>query len=60
MRLQRTVTVHKPLNKVLADLSDFNTTTEWDPGAVKDRPDIRRWGVRDRVPAGITARGRGR
>ncbi|MEP7369506.1 MAG: SRPBCC family protein [Dermatophilaceae bacterium] len=35
MRLQRTVTVEKPLEKVFAYLSDFTTTTEWDPGTVK-------------------------
>jgi len=32
VRLQRTVTVQKPLGKVFAYLSDFTTTTEWDPG----------------------------
>jgi uncharacterized protein YndB with AHSA1/START domain len=35
MRLQRTVTVEKPLDTVFAYLSDFTTTTEWDPGTVK-------------------------
>jgi uncharacterized protein YndB with AHSA1/START domain len=35
VRLQRTVTVEKPLEKVFAYLSDFSTTTEWDPGTVK-------------------------
>ena len=35
MRLQRTVTVRKPLDTVFAYLSDFTTTTEWDPGTVK-------------------------
>ena len=35
MRLQRTVTVQKPLEKVFAYLSDFTTTTEWDPGTVE-------------------------
>jgi uncharacterized protein YndB with AHSA1/START domain len=34
MRLNRTVTVQKPLDKVFAYLSDFTTTTEWDPGTV--------------------------
>ena len=34
MRLQRTVVVDKPLDKVFAYLSDFTTTTEWDPGTV--------------------------
>ena len=35
MRVQRTVTVDKPLDKVFTYLSDFTTTTEWDPGTVK-------------------------
>ncbi|HEX7538114.1 MAG TPA: SRPBCC family protein [Dermatophilaceae bacterium] len=35
MRLQRTVIVEKPLEKVFAYLSDFTTTTEWDPGTVE-------------------------
>ena len=35
MRLERTVTVAKPVNTVFAYLSDFTTTTEWDPGTVK-------------------------
>jgi carbon monoxide dehydrogenase subunit G len=35
MRLQRIVTVRKPLDTVFAYLSDFTTTTEWDPGTVK-------------------------
>jgi uncharacterized protein YndB with AHSA1/START domain len=34
MKLQRTVVVDKPLEKVFAYLSDFTTTTEWDPGTV--------------------------
>lgn len=34
MRLQKTVTVDKPLNAVFGYLSDFTTTTEWDPGTV--------------------------
>ena len=34
MKLERTVTVQKPLDKVFAYLSDFTTTTEWDPGTV--------------------------
>ena len=34
MRLQKTVTVDKPLNTVFAYLADFRTTTEWDPGTV--------------------------
>lgn len=35
MRIQRTVTVDKPLAAVFAYLSDFTTTTEWDPGTVR-------------------------
>ena len=34
MKLERTVTVRKPLPEVFAYLSDFTTTTEWDPGTV--------------------------
>jgi len=35
VRLQRIVTVEKPLEKVFAYLADFTTTTEWDPGTVR-------------------------
>ena len=35
MRLQKTVTVERPLDKVFAYLSDFATTTEGDPGTVR-------------------------
>lgn len=35
MRLRITVTVDKPLDTVFSYLSDFTTTTEWDPGTVK-------------------------
>lgn len=35
MRLERTVTTDKPVEKVFAYLSDFTTTTEWDPGTVR-------------------------
>jgi uncharacterized protein YndB with AHSA1/START domain len=34
MKLLRTVVVDKPLNAVFDYLSDFTTTTEWDPGTV--------------------------
>jgi uncharacterized protein YndB with AHSA1/START domain len=34
MRLCRIITVTKPLDEVFAYLSDFTTTTEWDPGTV--------------------------
>ena len=34
MRLQKTVIVDKPLDAVFNYLSDFTTTTEWDPGTV--------------------------
>ena len=35
MKIQRTVTVDKPVATVFAYLSDFTTTTEWDPGTVR-------------------------
>ena len=35
MKLHKTITVEKPLNKVFGYLSDFTTTTEWDPGTVR-------------------------
>ena len=34
MKLVRTVIVDKPLQAVFAYLSDFTTTTDWDPGTV--------------------------
>jgi Polyketide cyclase / dehydrase and lipid transport len=34
MRLQKTVIVDKPLDAMFDYLSDFTTTTEWDPGTV--------------------------
>lgn len=34
MKLRRTVVVDKPLNAVFDYLSDFTTSTEWDPGTV--------------------------
>jgi hypothetical protein len=34
MRLQKAVIVDKPLDTVFNYLSDFTTTTEWDPGTV--------------------------
>ena len=34
MRLQKTVVVNKPLDAVFDYLSDFTSTTEWDPGTV--------------------------
>ena len=34
MRVQKTVIVDKPLDAVFGFLSDFTTTTEWDPGTV--------------------------
>jgi Polyketide cyclase / dehydrase and lipid transport len=34
MRVQKTVVVDKPLDAVFGYLSDFTTTTEWDPGTV--------------------------
>jgi uncharacterized protein YndB with AHSA1/START domain len=35
MRLERTVRTDKPVERVFAYLSDFTTTTEWDPGTVE-------------------------
>ena len=34
MRVQKAVVVDKPLNVVFGYLSDFTTTTEWDPATV--------------------------
>ena len=34
MKLQKTVIADKPLDTVFGYLSDFTTTTEWDPGTV--------------------------
>jgi hypothetical protein len=34
MRLQRTVTAGVPLHRAFAYLTDFTTTTDWDPGTV--------------------------
>jgi hypothetical protein len=34
MRLQRTVTADVPLHRAFAYLTDFTTTTDWDPGTV--------------------------
>jgi hypothetical protein len=35
MRVRRIITAEKPLDEVFAYLSDFTTTTEWDPGTVQ-------------------------
>jgi carbon monoxide dehydrogenase subunit G len=35
MRIERTVTTDAPVETVYAYLSDFTTTTEWDPGTVR-------------------------
>jgi hypothetical protein len=35
MKLLRTVVVDKPLGPVFGYLSDFTTSTEWDPGTVR-------------------------
>jgi uncharacterized protein YndB with AHSA1/START domain len=35
VRLRRIVTVARPVDEVFGYLSDFTTTTEWDPGTVK-------------------------
>lgn len=35
MRIHRTITVAKPVDAVFDYLSDFTTTTQWDPGTVR-------------------------
>lgn len=35
MKIVRTVTVAKPVQVVFAYLSDFTTTTQWDPGTIR-------------------------
>jgi uncharacterized protein YndB with AHSA1/START domain len=35
MQIRRTVAIAKPLDNVFEYLSDFTTTTEWDPGTVR-------------------------
>jgi carbon monoxide dehydrogenase subunit G len=35
VKIERTVTVDRPLGAVFAYLADFSTTSEWDPGTVK-------------------------
>ena len=35
MRIERTVTTAAPVDQVFDYLSDFTTTTEWDPGTVR-------------------------
>jgi uncharacterized protein YndB with AHSA1/START domain len=35
MEILRTVTVDRPITEVFAYLSDFTTTTQWDPGTVR-------------------------
>ena len=35
MEIERSVTVGHPVERVFAYLSDFTTTTEWDPGSVR-------------------------
>ncbi|CAN5295309.1 SRPBCC family protein [soil metagenome] len=35
MRLERTIPADKPVERVFDYLSDFTTTTEWDPGTVR-------------------------
>lgn len=35
MKIQRTITVDRPLAKVFDFMSDFTTTMEWDPGTVR-------------------------
>ncbi len=35
MQIERTVTTDRPIADVFAYLSDFTTTTQWDPGTVR-------------------------
>lgn len=35
MQIRRSVTVDRPIQRVFAYLSDFTTTTEWDPGTIR-------------------------
>jgi len=35
VKIQRTITVDRPLAKVFDFMSDFTTTMEWDPGTVR-------------------------
>lgn len=35
MKMRKVVVVDKPVDKVFTYLSDFTTSTEWDPGTVK-------------------------
>jgi NAD(P)-dependent dehydrogenase (short-subunit alcohol dehydrogenase family) len=44
-QIRRTVTIDKPIDVVFAYLSDFTTTTEWDPGTVRT--------VRERGDGGV-------
>ncbi len=45
VQIRRTVIVDKPIDAVFAYLSDFTTTTEWDPGTVRT--------IRERGDGGI-------
>jgi len=45
MEIMRTVTVDRSLPEVFAYLSDFTTTTEWDPGTVRTTRDSGDGGV---------------
>lgn len=43
--VERTVTVAKPLDRVWNYLSDFTTTTEWDPGTVRTTREVGDGGI---------------
>ena len=48
--MQKTVIVDKPLDAVFDYLSDFTTTTEWDPGTVATVSHARRRRGRHHLP----------
>lgn len=45
MEIVRTVTVDRPVERVFTFLSDFTTTTEWDPGTVRTTREVGEGGV---------------
>lgn len=45
MDIVRSVTVDRPVERVFAYLSDFTTTTEWDPGTVRTTREMGDGGV---------------
>ena len=45
MEIVRTVTVDRPVERVFDFLSDFTTTTEWDPGTIRTTREVGEGGV---------------